>query len=106
MDLFITPELNYIESEANPANPISHREPGPARKQIVLAFMLPEELAVCFVDVWSQLQTLIHTCRQEVCGWGKFFKFYLSTPHSSSKFFSPISVWKSGLVRFFDAQGL
>ena len=51
MDLFITPELNYIESEANPANPISHREPGPARKQIVLAFMLPEELAVCFVDV-------------------------------------------------------
>ena len=51
MDLLITPELHYIESEANPADPISRGEPGPVGKQIVPAFTLPEELAICFVDV-------------------------------------------------------
>jgi hypothetical protein len=49
-DLLITPELAYIKSEANPADPISRGEPGPVGKRMFPNFTLPEELASCFVD--------------------------------------------------------
>ena len=39
----------YIESHTNPADPISHREPGPARKQMFPSFELPDELSSCFL---------------------------------------------------------
>jgi len=39
----------YIESHANPADPISRGEPGPAGKQIFPSFELPDELSSCFV---------------------------------------------------------
>jgi len=48
-DLFITPRLIYIESSANPADPISRGEPGPAGKQIFLSSALPDELYDCFI---------------------------------------------------------
>jgi len=51
MDLFITPDITYIKSEANPADPISHGEPGPAGKHVFPSFKLPDELINCFVDV-------------------------------------------------------
>jgi len=39
----------YIESHTNPADPISHREPGPAGKQMFPPFKLPDELSSCFL---------------------------------------------------------
>ena len=39
----------YLESHTNPADPILHREPGPAGKQIFPSFKLPDELSACFV---------------------------------------------------------
>ena len=39
----------YIESHANPADPISRREPGPAGKQMFPSFKLPDELSSCFL---------------------------------------------------------
>jgi hypothetical protein len=48
-DLSITPRLVYIESHANPADPISRGEPGPDGKQILLSSTLPDELLDCFV---------------------------------------------------------
>ena len=50
-DLSISPEIVYIESIANPADPISCGEPGPAGKQIFPTFKLPEELSDCFLHV-------------------------------------------------------
>jgi len=52
-DLFITPKFTYIESGANPADPISRGESGPAGRRIFPTFMLLEELINCFVDVKS-----------------------------------------------------
>ena len=51
MDLFITPNIIYIESEANPADPISRGEPGPVGKRVFPSFKLPDELIDCFIDV-------------------------------------------------------
>jgi len=51
MDLSITPNITYIESGANPADPILRGEPGPAGKRIFPRFTLPEELVDCFVNV-------------------------------------------------------
>ena len=51
MDLFITPNIIYIESEANPADPILRREPGLVGKRVLPSFKLPDELINCFVDV-------------------------------------------------------
>jgi hypothetical protein len=53
MDLSITPNITYIKSEANPADPISRGEPGPVGKRVFPTFMLPEELVDCFVHVQS-----------------------------------------------------
>ena len=53
VDLFITPNFTYIESGANPADPILCRELGPASRHIFPTFVLPEELIDCFVDVKS-----------------------------------------------------
>jgi hypothetical protein len=50
-DLSISPEIVYIESVANPADPISRGEPGEAGKQIFPNFKLPEELSDCFIYV-------------------------------------------------------
>ena len=50
-DLSISPEIVYIESIANPADPISRREPGKAGMQIFPNFKLPEELSDCFLHV-------------------------------------------------------
>jgi len=51
--LLITPNFVYIESGANPADPVSRGEPGLVGRRIVPTFMLPEELIDCFVDVKS-----------------------------------------------------
>jgi hypothetical protein len=48
--LSITPRLVYIESQANPADPISRGEPGPSGKRIFLTSALPDELLDCFVN--------------------------------------------------------
>ena len=40
----------YIESHANPADPISRGEPGPVGKQIFPSFKLPDELSSCFLN--------------------------------------------------------
>ena len=50
-DLSISPEIVYIESIANPADPISRGEPGEAGKQLFPTFKLPEELSDCFLYV-------------------------------------------------------
>jgi len=50
-NLSISPEIIYIESIANPADPISCREPGAAGKQLFPTFKLPDELADCFIHV-------------------------------------------------------
>ena len=47
-DLAITPTTEYIESSANPADPISRGEPGPVGRRIYPTFALPEELKDCF----------------------------------------------------------
>ena len=39
----------YVESHANPADPISRGEPGPAGKQMFPSFKLPDELSSCFL---------------------------------------------------------
>ena len=51
MDLFITPNIIYIESEANPADPIPCGEPGRVGKHVFPSFKLPDELIDCFIDV-------------------------------------------------------
>ena len=48
---FITPELVYLASENNPADPISHRELGPTETRIATLFSLPDELRNIFLDV-------------------------------------------------------
>jgi hypothetical protein len=53
ISLFITPHLVYVESGANPADPISRGESGAADRRISPTFKLPEELINCFVDVQS-----------------------------------------------------
>jgi len=50
-DLSISPDIVYIESVANPADPISHREPREAVRQIFPTFTLPEELTDSFLHV-------------------------------------------------------
>ena len=50
-DLSISPEIVYIESVANPADPISRGEQGEVGKQIFPTFKLPEELSNCFLHV-------------------------------------------------------
>jgi hypothetical protein len=51
MDLSITIQTAYIESHANPADPISRGEPGLSGKQLFPTFELPLELCSCFLDV-------------------------------------------------------
>jgi len=51
LPLFITPELVYVASIANPADPISHGESGSLDKQIFPSFKLPDELHHCFIYV-------------------------------------------------------
>jgi len=53
LPLFITPELEYVTSIANPADPISRGEPGALGKQIFPSFQLPDELQPCFSYVWT-----------------------------------------------------
>jgi len=53
LPLFITPELEYVASIANPADPISRGEPGALGKQIFPSFQLPDELRPCFIHVWT-----------------------------------------------------
>jgi hypothetical protein len=53
INLSITPHLSYIESGANPADPISRGELGAAGRRIFPTFKLPEELFNCFVNVQS-----------------------------------------------------
>ena len=48
--LFITPELEYIASALNPADPISRGETGPLNKRLHTSFKLPEELHHVFID--------------------------------------------------------
>jgi len=50
-NLSISPEIVYIESVANPADPISRGELGEAGKQIVPTFKLPQELSDSFLHV-------------------------------------------------------
>ena len=50
-DLSISPVIVYIESAANPADPILRRELGKVGMQIFPTFKLPEELSNCFVHV-------------------------------------------------------
>ena len=86
LPLFITPELEYVASNANPVDPILHRESGVLGKQIFPSFQLPDELRPCFIYVqsWS-FHFFGDTCHQEVCGW----KILLSTmPHIHLKIFS------------------
>ena len=47
----ITPELTYIASENNPADPISRGELGPTHSRITASFSLPDELRHIFLDV-------------------------------------------------------
>ena len=49
--LFITPELVYISSANNPADPISRGELGPSDTRISTSFSLPDELQNVFLDV-------------------------------------------------------
>jgi hypothetical protein len=49
--LFITPELIYIASENNPADPISRGELGSIETRITTSFSLPDELRHIFLDV-------------------------------------------------------
>jgi hypothetical protein len=46
----ITPELVYITSENNPADPISRGEPGSSHSRITVSFSLPDELRHIFLD--------------------------------------------------------
>ena len=48
MDLSIITQTTYVESHANPADPISRGEPGAAGKQLFPTFKLPDELHPCF----------------------------------------------------------
>ena len=48
---FITPELVYLASENNPADPISRGELGPTETRIATSFSLPDELRDIFLDV-------------------------------------------------------
>lgn len=48
LPLFITPEILYVPSAANPADPISRGEPGAPGKQLFPLFTLPDELRPCF----------------------------------------------------------
>jgi hypothetical protein len=48
---FITPELAYIPSENNPADPISRGELGSLESRITTSFSLPDELRQIFLDV-------------------------------------------------------
>jgi len=48
LPLFITPELEYVTSIANLADPISRGEPGAMGKQMFPSFQLPDELRPCF----------------------------------------------------------
>jgi len=50
-DLSISPDIVYIESVANLADPILCREPGEAGRQIFPTFTLPEELTDSFLHV-------------------------------------------------------
>ena len=50
-DLSISPEIVYIESIANPVDPISRGELGKAGMQIFPNFKLPDELSDCFLHV-------------------------------------------------------
>ena len=45
------PQFLYIASEANLANPISHRELGPPDRQLPTHFKLPKELCYCFTNI-------------------------------------------------------
>jgi hypothetical protein len=47
----ITPELVYIASENNPADPISRGELGSPETRIITSFRLPDELRHIFFDV-------------------------------------------------------
>jgi len=49
--LSISPDIVYVESADNPADPISRGEPGEAGKHMLPTFMLPEELSNCFLYV-------------------------------------------------------
>lgn len=51
MSLSIATQTAYIESHANPADPISRGEPGAVGKQLLPSFKLPDELRLCFLDV-------------------------------------------------------
>lgn len=42
--LFITPELSFIESENNPADPLSRGILGPSNKRLTMKFNLPDDL--------------------------------------------------------------
>jgi len=53
LPLFITPELEYVTSIANPADPISRGESGASGKQMFPSFQLPDELRPCFTYVWT-----------------------------------------------------
>ena len=48
---FITPDLVYIPSERNPADPISHRELGSLETRITTSFSLPDKLRHIFLNV-------------------------------------------------------
>ena len=48
---FITPELVYVASENNPADPISRGELGSLESRITVSFSLPDELRHVFLDV-------------------------------------------------------
>lgn len=50
-DLSISPVIVYIESAANPVDPISCGELGKADMQIFPTFELPDELSDCFLHV-------------------------------------------------------
>ena len=47
---FITPELTYIASENNPADPILRGELGPTASRISTSFSLPDEIRHLFFD--------------------------------------------------------
>lgn len=49
---FITPELVYITSKNNPADPISRGELGSIETRITTSFSLPDELRHLFLDVF------------------------------------------------------
>ena len=49
--LFITPQLVYIASGNNPADPISRGELGSTESRITISFSLPDELRKILLDV-------------------------------------------------------